>query len=275
MSYRVINVLLSNGKDFRRVSEFAAHLAGCFGARLCGQYMDYYPSMANIPFGQVAELMAQFEGSRRQAGETDKDAFTKLAAHHGLRFEWRTTHDSNWPDAIPPARTSDLIVMGQPNPDDMQSVLGTGMAGNILMQSGRPVLFLPYAMTPPERFGTVAIAWDGSRQAARAISDAMPFLYGAKEVWVLTVTKESAAQKRLPDVDLGTYLAEHDLDVKIVENSNTGIDPGNWLLSTTADMGADLLVMGAYGHSRVGELILGGVTRTILKTMTLPTIMSH
>ncbi|HEX7641609.1 MAG TPA: universal stress protein [Burkholderiaceae bacterium] len=275
MSYRVIDVFLSHGKDIGRVSGFAADLASGFGAHLCAQYVEYYPSMVYDGYGQAAELMAQFEESSRIAREKEKAAFASLAERNGLRFEWRVTRSSDLSDAIPIARTSDLVVMGQPNPDDGQSAIGIGLASYILLQSARPVLFLPYAMKPPQKFGTVAIAWDGSRQAARAIADAMPFLRGANEVWVMSVTKEKELERRLPDLDLGAYLAEHDVNVKLVENSKTGIDVGNWLLSTTADMNADLLVMGAYGHSRFGELVLGGATRTLLKAMTLPTIMSH
>lgn len=275
MSYRVISVYLSQGKDIERVSNFAAWLAGRCGARLCAQFMDYYPSMVYDGYGQVAELLAQCEEDNRKARSQEKAAFTRIAQANDLRFDWRETHSSNWLDTIPAVRNSDLIVMGQPNPEDNQTVLGMAMAGHVLLQAARPVLFLPHAMPVPKSFGTIAIAWDGSRQAARAVADAMPFLYGANEVWVLSVAKEKDARQRLPDVDLGTYLAEHDVNVKIVENSIPGTDPGYWLLSTTADMNADLLVMGAYGHSRFGELMLGGATRTILQSMTLPTLMSH
>jgi nucleotide-binding universal stress UspA family protein len=231
--------------------------------------------MAQDPYGQVAQLVAQFEESNREIRTLQHAAFAGLASRNGLRFDWRSIYSCNWPDMIALTRTSDIVVMGQPNPDDSQSVLGMAMAGQVLLQSGRPVIFLPHAMPAPKRYGTIAIAWDGSRQAARAISDAMPFMYGADEIWVLTAAKEQDAARRLPDVDLGTYLAEHELNVKIIENSNIGIDAGNWILSSVADIGADLLVMGAYGHNRFGEMMLGGVTRTILQSMTLPTIMSH
>jgi len=275
MNYRVINVFLSQGKDIERVSEFAAELAVNFGARLCAQLMEYLPSMAQDPYGQVAELMAQVEESNREFRERQREAFSGLAKRNGLRFDWRTTHNEDWLDAIPMTHTSDLVVMGQPNPEDNLSIIGMSMAGHVLLQSARPVIFLPYAMPLPKSYANIVVAWDGSRPAARAISDAMPFLKGAKKIWALSASKEKDSGRQLPDVDLGTYLAEHDLNVEIVENRAIGIDAGNWILSSVADLGADLLVMGAYGHSRFGEMIPGGVTRTVLKSMTLPTIMSH
>ncbi|MBV8634566.1 MAG: universal stress protein [Burkholderiaceae bacterium] len=275
MSYRVINVFLSQGKDIERVSEFAVGLAGSFSARLCVQFMEYVPATAQDPYGQAAQMMALVAESNRTIRERAKNAFASLADRNGVHFDWRVVASSAWQETVPAARTSDLVVMGQPNPDDKQAALGMGMAGHVLLQSGRPVIFLPYAMPAPTSYGQAVIAWDGSRPAARAISDALPLLHSAEKVTILSATKEKEAFRRFPDADLGIYLAEHELNVEIVENSNTGIDAGNWILSSAADLGADLLVMGAYGHSRFGEMILGGATRTVLQSMTLPTIMSH
>ena len=275
MSYRVISVFLNQGNDIGRVSNFAAGLATCFGARLNVEFLEYFPRAGLDPYGQAAQLMAQIEENNREIREREQAEFARLAESNGLRFSWHTSRSYDWMDAIPSTRASDLVVVGQPNPADPQAAIGTGMAGHILLQSGRPVIFLPYAMPAPERYGNVVIAWDGSRSAARAVSDAMPLLYGANKVWVLTANKEKEARRTMPDIDLGIYLAEHELNVEIVENNIAGIDAGNWLLSSATDLNADLLVMGAYGHSRFGELVLGGVTRTVLKSMTLPTIMSH
>jgi len=275
MSYRVIDVFLSQGKAIERVSRFAADLAVRYNARLCAQYMDYLPNYGADPTGQIAALLPEVEEANRAIEAREKEAFHALAQRNGLRTEWRSAHSSNWRDTIALTHASDLIVMGQPDPDDALTVLGMEMASHILLQSGRPVLFLPYAMTAQWRFATVVVAWDGSRHAARAVADAMPFLAQAGEVVVLSASKEKESMKRLPDIDLGTYLADHDLKVKIIENSNPDIDAGNWLLSMAADLNADLLVMGGFGHNRFGEMLLGGATRTILKSMTLPVLMSH
>ena len=107
------------------------------------------------------------------------------------------------------------------------------------------------------------------------MADAMPFLKLAKQVKVLSISERIDEDHDLPDVDIATYLSKHDVKVEIERNENVQIAPAEWLLQRAANCGADLLVMGAYGHNRLTELILGGVTRTVMRQMTLPVLMSH
>jgi nucleotide-binding universal stress UspA family protein len=136
------------------------------------------------------------------------------------------------------------------------------------------VLFIPHTHKGEFRQGHVGIAWDGSRPAARALRDAMPFLAGASRISAIVVG-EPVAKSCAHTEALVAYLAKHGLDAKIERTSadRANIQPA--ILSIAADAGIDLLVMGAYGHSRMHERFLGGVTRSMLRSMTVPTLMSH
>jgi len=123
----------------------------------------------------------------------------------------------------------------------------------------------------------VLVGWDASREAARAVRDAMPLLARAEAVTVLTIDAEQSpfGHGEIPGADIALYLARHGVKAEVARTVSAGIGIGNTLLSRAADYEANLLVMGAYGHSRVRELLLGGTTRTVLTSMILPVLMSH
>jgi nucleotide-binding universal stress UspA family protein len=145
------------------------------------------------------------------------------------------------------------------------------------MSAGRPVLFVPAAGHFEDVGKRVFVPWNASREAARAVWDGLPFLAAAEDTEVVTFDPEKLGlgQADLPDPDIGADLARHGAKVRVANEPTAGVDVGSLILSRSADMGADLIVMGAYGHSRMRELVLGGATRTIFKSMTLPTLMSH
>jgi nucleotide-binding universal stress UspA family protein len=119
------------------------------------------------------------------------------------------------------------------------------------------------------------VCWDGSRNAARAVGDAMPLLARAKAVEVVIVASEAGKSDELPGADIAHHLARHGLKVELQRIVSPGLDVANTILSHAADAGTDFIVMGGYGHSRMRELVLGGATRGILTSMTVPTLMSH
>jgi nucleotide-binding universal stress UspA family protein len=121
----------------------------------------------------------------------------------------------------------------------------------------------------------VLLAWNASREATRATTDALPFLKAADKVVVAPVKPDRAAHGEAPGTDIGLYLSRHGVRVEVAAIQGTDLDAGNALLSRAADLSIDLIVMGGYGHSRMSELILGGVTRTMLESMTVPVLMSH
>jgi nucleotide-binding universal stress UspA family protein len=146
----------------------------------------------------------------------------------------------------------------------------------VVMGAGRPVLLIPYAGTFERCGESVLISWNASREAARAVADALPLLKRAREVNIVSFNPaEGGDWGEIPGADIGLWLARHDVRVTVHQCRSKEIDIGNQLLSRAADFGSDLIVMGAYGHSRAYELMLGGVTRTLLRSMTVPVLMSH
>jgi nucleotide-binding universal stress UspA family protein len=147
----------------------------------------------------------------------------------------------------------------------------------LVMSAGRPVLFVPYAGHFEHVGERVFVPWNASREAARAVWDGLPFLAAAQESEVVTFDPEKLGLgvSDLPDPDIGADLARHGARVTVSSSPSGGVDVGSLILSRAADMAADLIVMGAYGHSRLREVVLGGATRKMLESMTVPTLMSH
>src|SRR5208282_1790981 len=141
-----------------------------------------------------------------------------------------------------------------------------------LFESGRPVIVVPYIQKGPLKLDRVMVCWDGSRPAARAIADAMPLLEKAGRVEVVIVANERGKQDEIAGADMGQHLARHGLKVEVERIVGGDIDVADALLSHAADCSADFIVMGGYGHSRLREFVLGGVTRGILGSMTAPVL---
>jgi nucleotide-binding universal stress UspA family protein len=171
------------------------------------------------------------------------------------------------------ARRFDLAVVGQAEPE--KACPEELLAESALFEGGRPVLLVPYIQEAEFKLGKVLVCWDGSRAAARATGDALPFLARAEDIEVLIVAGERGKTDEIPGADVGQHLARHGLKVDVKRIVATESNVANTILSYVADSGADLIVMGGYGHSRLREFILGGVTRGILEAMTVPTLMSH
>jgi nucleotide-binding universal stress UspA family protein len=170
------------------------------------------------------------------------------------------------------ARLYDLTVVLQPEPD--RDTFDNTVPQEILFQSGGPVIFIPYTHKGPFEPTHIGIAWDGSRLAARALRDAAPFLARAQTITIISVN-EKEIPAEVSAATLATHLARHELTARIVRMSADRTDIQPMILSIAADSGLDLIVMGGYGHSRLNERILGGVTRGMLRSMTVPTLMSH
>jgi nucleotide-binding universal stress UspA family protein len=170
---------------------------------------------------------------------------------------------------------SDLIVLGQSSPDDA-SDLEADTVSYVVINSGCPVLVVPNTGAHTKIGSKVLIAWNGSMAARRAVHDAIPLLKRAEivEVAVFNPTSKIGAHGQLPGSDISLYLARHGINVDVKEDTIKS-DIGEAILSLADSLHADLLVMGCYGHSRFRETLLGGVTHTILQSMTLPVLMSY
>jgi nucleotide-binding universal stress UspA family protein len=171
------------------------------------------------------------------------------------------------------ARRFDLSIVRQAEPE--AAPLEELIIEAALFESGRPVLVVPYVRKEGLLLDRVMVCWDGSRSAARALGDAMPLLARAQAIEVVSVLGDKQKSDEIPAADIGAHLARHDLNVDVKRIPAIDRDVMDAILSHAADAGTDLLVMGGYGHSRLREFILGGVTRGILETMTVPCLMSH
>ena len=171
------------------------------------------------------------------------------------------------------ARRFDLAIVGQAQPDisSLEQIIGE----TTLFESGRPMLMVPYIQKAPFKTDNVMVCWDGSRTAARAVADAIPVIGKDGRVEIVIVANERGKQDEIEGADIGQHLARHGLNVDVHRISGGNIDVGDALLSHAADSGADLMVMGGYGHSRLREFVLGGVTRSIFESMTVPVLFSH
>jgi nucleotide-binding universal stress UspA family protein len=170
------------------------------------------------------------------------------------------------------ARLYDLTVVLQPEPD--RDTFDNTMPLEILFRSGGPVLLMPYTHKGPFEPKHIGIAWDGSRLAARAVRDAASFLTCAHAITIVSINEAQEAVNASAAA-LAAHLARHGLTAQIERGSADRADIEPTILSIAADTGVDLIVMGGYGHSRLQERILGGVTRGMLQSMTVPTLMSH
>ncbi len=284
MGFRDILVALDTARPARARVELAAALAERFGAHLIGLhttlplgaprqrgYFDYFDHSLLDPLYRDYQLKMQADS------EATQHLFEEIATRRGLSAEWRTAAGYPSETTALHGRYVDLIVLGQPDPDDTQAALFRPRPEEVALAAGRPILVVPYAGSWAQIGRRVLVGWDSSREATRAINDAMPLLAGAEAVTILAVDPADgpAGHGDIPGADIGLHLARHGVKATIETTVSAGIGVGNALLSRASDLEADLLVMGAYGHSRVRELLLGGATRTVLDSMTLPVLMAH
>lgn len=226
-------------------------------------HLDYLRQIAEKSMAQFEPAMAEFGVTSHERRLVDDDASAGFCLH---------------------ARYSDLLVVGQHDPEHISPSVMSDFQEEVVLNSGRPVLIVPYVGDFAEVGKRVLISWDASKEATRAITHALPLLKQAELVQIAVFNPDANANLHgeEPGADIALYLARHGIKVEISQH-HTGLDPvsqtkldvGNALLSLANDFGSDLLIMGGYGHSRFRETILGGVTRTILETMTLPVLMSH
>jgi nucleotide-binding universal stress UspA family protein len=219
------------------------------------------------------------ESQRRESEKKARDAiarFEQAAKRAGVSYEARSVNASIGGAAERLghlARRFDLAIVGQPERD--RAAAAEVVDEGVLFESGRPVIFVPYIQKAGLQLDHVMVCWDGSRAATRAVADAMPFLQKAKQVEIVIVASKAGKTDEVPGADLGQHLARHGLKVDVKRITSPDIDVTSTILSYAADSSADMIVMGGYGHSRLREFILGGVTRGIFETMTVPVLMSH
>lgn len=259
----------------------AVGLSRNFAARLVGIYLDdameITPSVAAL---LPNDIVAQYLRTNADAQRAAEDAFRQAAAAAAVTdIEWRAPAGEAIEAAVAHARCADLIVVEQPAPAEAGWSFAAQLVAAVLLETGRPMLVVPYVGAPATVGTNVLVAWDGGREASRALADAMPLLVRARQVTVACLDPGASARgvDAAARARLAAYLQRHGAAVHI-EHDNLGegdVAVGDWLLSRVADLGGDLIVMGGYGQPRWREQVLGGATRALLAAMTVPVLMAH
>ncbi len=272
-----IVVNLTPGRPQDPAADYAVSLASQFDAHLTGVAFALEPAIPASAMGgfaggvidnaiaeaerQAKDAIARFDAAAKKQGVlSENQVVTALVADAVNRFAQI-------------ARRFDLSVVLQPDPDS--NTANDLFMESVLFGSGRPVVIVPYIQREPVKLDHIVCCWDGSATAARAIADAAPMLAKAKTVELLLVINGRENKSEEAGADMATHLARHNLNVTLKKITSIDIDVGDAILSYAADSAADFLVMGGYGHSRWREFLLGGATRQIVSSMTLPTLMSH
>lgn len=256
----------------------AALLAARHGAGLIGLRIEAHPHIPQALRGGIrpSALEAQAEALAADTARIEA-GFRATAATHGLPVEWWCDScESEWAigRVVERARHASLIVVGQQAHDHEEELPGGDLLHQLLLSSGRPVLVVPETEPAPEAPGRrVTVAWNGTREAARALADAMPILAKAEAVQVIAVGEPPEGFDSLTEI--GRHLARHKIAAQVRQVRATDHDVGAAILASAAEFDADLVVMGGYGHSRMREVVLGGATRHTLRHALLPILMSH
>ena len=279
MGFKTVVVHVNSSADTERRVRLASQIVRMSKGRLVGAAMSGISRFlyADHATAMGVSLAAQCIDEAREAARDSLRRFESQCAMLDLpSFESRLLDDQAADGLVLQSRYGDLVILGQVNPDDPISPMEEETPEYVAMNSARPVLVVPYAGHFEVPFQRVLVAWDGSMEATRAITAAIPLMEQAGKVTlaVFNAGREPEAHGSEPGADMALYLARHGIKVE-VSSQVTAIDVGSALLSFASDIDADLLVMGCYGHSRLREIMLGGASRTVLQSMTLPVLMAH
>ncbi|MCG3189011.1 MAG: hypothetical protein LKCHEGNO_01254 [Burkholderiaceae bacterium] len=250
--------------------QVARSLASQFGATVTALYavtpLYVQATTTDVVIGSASEALMAFDAERL---DTARKLVGRANAEAGPQVQWREASSASEVAFVREALYADLLVLGQNDRDHRESGVPPDFVQSVVIASGKPALVVPYIVKEAPRRDTVLVGWKQSREAARALTAALPLLRAAKAVHVGV---EAATGDH---ADLRLYLQRHGVQAKLHTMNARPAEAGEMLLSLAADLGADLLVMGCYGHSRAREFVLGGASRTVLDGMTLPVLMAH
>ena len=280
MSYKTILVSLNELSRLPQLLAVAAAAARSFGAHISGLYVipavQLYPSMGFEAVPQV------FDGNQiyfKDNQEKVRATFEETMKKEGLKFDLHVVQGATASiadEVVAQGRSTDLIIVSSTSPDETTGV-ESDFVEQTVMAAGRPVLILPFTGEVKLDLNDVVLGWNGEREAARAAFDALPFLKAAKKVRVVRTDpqKDSSLKGAVAGADLAETLARHGVKAEATSLATANDDAGHALLRCADDNGCDLIVMGAYGHSRLREYIFGGSTQYVLDHLDRPVLMSH
>lgn len=278
--YKDLLVAIDASNSNAKRVDYAINLAKRFDAHLTGLYLipKYVPpASTSAGIYITADIQGNLDRHEKEQADAAIVSFKEAADREGIACDTRT--DRGFQDDFGRmlsvhGRYADAVIVGQPADDQTSATLDTG---DVVLASGAPVIIVPYIGKPKTTAERVMVAWNASRESARAVRDAMPLLEKANAVDVVCFQPKPTEDGHgdMPGADIAHHLTRHGIQVEVEIIESKDIDVGNALLSHVADRGSDLLVMGGYGHSRLREFVLGGATRTILRSMTVPVLMTH
>ena len=277
MSYKTILVHITSDSRCLERLDIAAQLAKSFDGSLMAIHalFPFNPPGYIVPQMGAEVMVVQKSRALGLLDKTEESLREHLTSRAFTRpVEWHKELNDPFVALCDHVKYADLAVVGQSEPDD-DSGSPMDLPERFLLAGGRPVLIIPKSGHFSTMGHTILIAWNASREATRAVTDALPLLKRADKVQLLSVEPEHDDSISDSCKQMANYLARHGVKLEIYRSPGGEIDIGNDILSRAADLGADLVVMGGYGHSRLREWVLGGATRMILKTMTVPVFMSH
>ena len=279
VTYKTIVIILDAPENAGIASDFGLALAAAHSAHVIGLHAEVVsavPMVAPMEIPDPIAVQALQDMARTEAVGIE-ELFRNKAAAAGCSFEWRSFTSSVGYATQPileTVRSADLIIAVQAdpaNPSDAHIEVES-----FLFESGRPVLMVPYMRTAPMSIRRVLIAWNGSKEAARATFDALPFLMAADAVEVLSVDpSENANQAAISGADLTATLIRHGVKATLSKTVSAEKSASQVIETRLVDDSVDLLVMGAYTHSRLWQMIFGGTTKAVLKSMTALTLLSR
>ena len=277
MTYRSIVVHLDDTPAGEYRIDVAVQLAGRVGGRLKA-FCVLRGGDAGVDLGELGPREVARQVLERDARECAAALLRRTAARAALGdIEIRVLETRPLDEAQAEMRCADLAILSQPEGTNDGAAFGRQLLATAILGNGGPVLALPYARSTSEIGRDVVVAWDGAREAARAMRDALPILGSASHVTLLSIGARAITGEDIErsQARAMAFLSAHGVHARGRRVDSTLDDPAEMLLSQLADLGADLLVMGGYGHARLRELVLGGVTRTMLEKMTVPLLISH
>jgi nucleotide-binding universal stress UspA family protein len=249
-----------------------AHLSGLFV--IPEPFYPIYGDGAYFP----EDMIENWEKEEKENAEKSEKTFQDFVNSEGILGEWRSEQGSLGQIVSRHARYADLTIVGKGSIDDPKQYPDPFLAEDVVMESGRPVLVIPNSGHFNGFGKRILICWNASREAVRAVNDAMPLLQSADKVTVMVVNPEKPSSGDHGDIasaDIALYLARHGVKAEAASVRTNQTDVGEIILSRAFDLDTDMIVAGAYGHSRTREWILGGVTKTLLHETTVPAFMSH
>jgi nucleotide-binding universal stress UspA family protein len=279
MDYATILVHLDASRRVYQRLHLAAQLALEFQATLVGLLAVGKPDPTAMRYLVDGDrYLADYNEWQHQVGERARHALMGATDELAITTQWRAPDWASAATIQAEAHLADLVILGQHDPTDDAAYAERNFVESVVLQCGRPVLVVPYAGWFPSVGKNVMVAWNGRRESARAIRDALPLLQRAEAVDVVSCSQPDGVSE--PPVSPPRYavdwLSRHGVTAQLRTCAlDNGDRAGEMLLSEAADRNTDLIVMGAYGHSRMHELVMGGVTRTLLESMTVPVLMSH